>query len=79
MFSILWALLLPVVLGGSAKVDITTDTPGITWSPGWVHEGGTQYFGETLMSARSAGATLTYKFTGRLSRIVFKTSDRLIS
>ena len=66
MFSVLWALLLPVVLGGSTKVDITTNTPGITWSPGWVYETGAQYLGGTLMSVRSAGATLTYKFTGKL-------------
>jgi len=79
MFSFLWALLLPVVLGGNAKVDITGDTPGTAWSSGWVLETG-QYLNGTLMSVRKAGATLTYKFTGRLSRwIIFESWDRLMS
>ena len=72
MFPILWALLLlPVTLGNIVKVDITRDTPGTRWSPGWTSEVGAQYFGGTLMSVKGIGGTLTYRFTGGSSRIIF--------
>jgi len=64
MFSLFWALLLPLVLGKTVKVDITKDTPGTQWSSGWSSIAGSRYFGGTLMSVGDAGATLTYLFTG---------------
>jgi len=50
-------------------VDVTMNTPGTQWSSGWSSVTGTQSFGGTIISAGGVDATLTYKFTGRLSRI----------
>jgi len=76
MFPLLWALLLPFPLSSSLKVDITNDTPGAQWSLGWSSVTGSQCFSGTLMSVADGGATLTYKFTGRLPIIFFDSLDR---
>lgn len=79
MSSFLWTLLLPFALGKTVRIDITKDTPGTRWSPGWSTIAGSQYFGGTLASARDADATLIFEFAGRLSRISSMVGIGLIS
>lgn len=69
MFTVLWALLLPLVLCKTVKVDITRGIPRTQWSSGWSSIAESRYFGGTLMSARDVGATVTYEFTGTAIRV----------